>query len=504
MNRSMDRRVAALAVTLLTIAFAPTWRAFVSTWLSQMSHGFAAGALALWLLWRDREALRRDGSPWPFALLAVVPLSFGWLAAAVLNVQVGQQAALPLILFAWWAAVAGLDAARVALPATGVWLLAVPLWDVLTRPLQWLTIVANNLLLRVARIDANINGDLISIPSGTFHVAEGCAGIDYFQIGLLAGSAYALLFLQTWRRRITVILVAIGAVIVMNWLRVFSLIVIGHVTEMQSPLMLDHGTYGWILFGVAQVVSLAIWRRVEDGETRDPMGRDVAHAVSLDTPLAAGREWVGAMRSGTRSHRVLAIATGLAISGPVVHLAATSLRQSAQPNMTELATFTPPIGWQPGPTDAAAAFTPAYAGADHHARTVWTLGAQQVQVDRFMYSIQRQGKELIMYGNEIAHDSLRVGAGETRPLGPSGVRATITVVRTRSGTRLVWSWYRVAGDVTASARRAKLLELKAFVRGTPTAELVAVSTACELSSCRDAVSTLFGFLDGSPLLAPSP
>jgi hypothetical protein len=33
-----------------------------------------------------------------------------------------------------------------------------------------------------------------------------------------------------------------------------------------------------------------------------------------------------------------------------------------------------------------------------------------------------------------------------------------------AGPRLVWSWYRVAVQVTASTTRAKLLELLAFVR----------------------------------------
>jgi hypothetical protein len=86
-------------------------------------------------------------------------------------------------------------------------------------------------------------------------------------------------------------------------------------------------------------------------------------------------------------------------------------------------------------------------------------------------------------------------------LGTAGVEAQVTVVRTPAGPRLVWSWYRVAGQVTASPTSAKLLELLAFVRRASASELVAVSASCERPDCGDAGSDLQAFILGSSLLS---
>jgi hypothetical protein len=85
-------------------------------------------------------------------------------------------------------------------------------------------------------------------------------------------------------------------------------------------------------------------------------------------------------------------------------------------------------------------------------------------------------------------------------LGNAGVEAHVTVVRTPAGPRLVWSWYRVAGQVTASTTRAKLLELLAFVRRSSASELVAVSASCERPDCRDAGNALLDFVGGGGLV----
>lgn len=472
---------------LVAVAFLPTWLGFPGRWLNSAEHGFAAAALALWLLWRDRERLVTTSRPVALALVAVAGLSLCWLAAFVLNVQVVQQGALPLLLLAWLVATAGFAPLPTALPITGAFLLAVPFWDVLTRPLQSLTVLANTVLLRVARIDATIDGDLIRIPAGTFWVAEGCAGIDYFQIGLLVGVAYALLFLRTWRARVMVIAASVVGVIVMNWLRVFGLIVIGHATDMQSPLVRDHGTYGWILFGVAQALFLAVARRI-----------DMAEEHTLATSVVTASDATSVTPSTPVPLRRLVVATSVAVSGPILYvLLAGSTRASAD-ELAEQARVIPPAGWTEAPRDSSL-FRPAFSGADLAAQTHWQRGDARVQVDRLLYAEQRQGKELIQYDNTIAPDSLRAGEGRTRPLGNASVEAHVTVVRTPAGPRLVWSWYRVAGQVTASTSRAKLLELLAFVRRSSASELVAVSASCERPDCRDAGKALLDFVAGSGL-----
>jgi EpsI family protein len=161
----------------------------------------------------------------------------------------------------------------------------------------------------------------------------------------------------------------------------------------------------------------------------------------------------------------------------------------------------PPSGWQAITSGPGAAFSPAYRGADLASRSTWVRDGYVVQLDRLLYATQSQGKELIMYGNMIAPDSLRLRVLPAPTLRSSPLRPVATIVRAPGGPVLVWHWYRVAERVTTSPRRAKLLELPAMLTRNPIAELVAVSTRCHHPDCLDAADALLAFLHDSAIAA---
>jgi len=50
------------------------------------------------------------------------------------------------------------------------------------------------------------------------------------------------------KQRIAALLMGTALGLLANWIRIFALIIIGHITEMQSSLMSDHEFFGWALF----------------------------------------------------------------------------------------------------------------------------------------------------------------------------------------------------------------------------------------------------------------
>jgi EpsI family protein len=408
-------------------------------------------------------------------------LSLLWLVAWVLTVQVVHQAVLPLLLVAGAAALYGARGVGVTAPIAATFLLAVPLWESLTRPLQLLTVQANEALLAVAGLEGTVRGETITIPYGTFLVADTCAGLSYLMVSLVLGTFYAWLFLRRPLPRLTVVAVAGAIAIVGNWLRVFGLILIGYRTEMASPLMESHGTYGWIVFGVSLIPFFWIASRIEGWDRSLPAARAIA-ATDRPAPSAESTGF------GSR----LPATVAAAVLGPALYWILSAL--PADRTVSPL-----PAGLEPGPgwfslpaTVAVDSWRPAYEGADETRSRRWERegGGGEARVDRVVYLEQRQGKELVGGENRIAPDSLTVGSRLLGPIGPEQRTVQEAVLELDTGLTLVWSWYVVAGEATPSASEAKLLGLRGFLRRRPVAELVAVSVPCPTGDCADAVPTM--------------
>ncbi len=532
----------AISLVVLLLAFTPTLISFPPAWLNRGGQGFAAAAFALYLIWRDREKLSDFRSAIPEVSLVVAGLSLLWLVAFVLNVQVVHQASLPLVVLAWLLAVGGVRPAVVALPIVAVFFLAVPVWGLLTGILQAMTILANGVLLKVAGIEAVIRGETIEIAAGVFWVAQGCAGINYFETSLLISAIYALSFLKNWKYRFVAVGVAVALSLVSNWLRVFGLIVIGHVTKMQSSLIAEHEFYGWVIFAVAMMIFFAITNRIEKRDRR--LTDSIVSATSADETGArslrdnqSSREVVE-RSSPTRTQQLspvrLAVPTFAAVLGPLLFLVlggrgASGVEPAAAPGVnTDRTSEIRPVllttsdgllaseRLESPSADATEDSTgvviseatrnaarvppqwrPRYGGADKHQIAQFAFADDTVRQDRLIYTMQGQGKELISGLNVIAAQEHRMAQQTIGPLDATGRMVNTTVVRTQDGARLVWHWFSVGGSVTHSATRAKLLELLAFVRtNSPPAELITVSALCAPDDCSAANSTLYEFVLG--------
>lgn len=478
-----------VSVGMMLLAFWPTLASFPGVWIEERTHGFVIAAFCAWMIWRTdwRAVPVEPASAGTVALL--VGLSCAWSGAELLSLRVVHQLLFPAILLAWIVAVKGRKVWPVAAPIAATFVLAVPLWEVLIRPLQRLTVIVNSLLLKIVGIEATIDADMITVSAGTFLVAGSCAGLNYLMSGITIGVMYGALFLERWTARVQVLLAAIAVSLVANWLRVFGLIVIGDRTRMQSPLMTDHGTYGWLVFAGALPIFFLLARRID--------ARDAAAAHRV-----AQAPGTLTLRTAKRLPSIW-LATGAAMLGPVLHAMIALVPPDMAPS-AETPGIAPGAEWRRGGTAGAAPsdWAPGYRGASEHRVAYWIRGDERVRVDRMIYAAQAQGSELINELNRIAPEAETLNERFAGPLDEQTRIVREATVRSGNDVRLVWYWYSVAGMETPSPLKAKLLESVAFVQRRPVAELIAVSATCETTDCRRASQSLYALVTGNN--APRP
>lgn len=489
-TEALDRRGRALVVAVFLgtlMLFLPTVLSYHSFWtMEPNTHGYVVLLGVLWLLWQERGTLR-VAAGWPAPLAVITALSLVWMLGQIAGVQAVGQIALPLVALAWTAAVFGPPAYRRLAPIAAVFLIAVPIWSALTPVLRGLTVAVSSAVLRLIRVPATIDGSLIHLTHGSFSIEDECAGLSFFLAGAAIGGLYAVRFARGTRTRVKVLTLAVFLSIAANWLRVTSLIVIGHVSEMRAAIIHSHHTYGWLtflLFVLLVFFPLAglIVRR-EHGASASPRGQTTRGADRGDEPLSGG-----AFRG-----RAAARASAVAAVGPLLlwTIGALPSREPTPPALPDglVGAFV-----RGGAGTRAHDWSPAYHNPSRIRSTGWSAGAVQGTLDHLVYRGQTQGAELIGYPNRIAPDSLLATERMVGPVGPERRIVNEVIVREGAGHVLVWYWYRVGGIETASPLKAKLLEIPAFFRRVDSSELIALSTVCAPGSCEAGARALAAIL----------
>jgi EpsI family protein len=476
-----DWRLGAI-FALAALLYTPTWVSYVDVWSEQpYTNGFLIAPAIIWLVWRQRGAFRL-ASPIRGMWLPVAGLSLLWMLAVVADTRVISQGTLPILLLLMATAVFGRPVAARLASVTAIFFLAVPVWSVLAPPLRLMTIATTRATLTALGIPATFEGDVVFLEYGAFRIEDGCAGLNYLLSGLTIGGIYSLALLRGWRSRAKVVALSAVLPIVGNWVRVASLVVLGHTTRMESIFVTDseaHLWYGWGIFVLTLLLFFPLASRVES-DSEPPSGRPA--------PAPAGE--LG--HDGVPALRAALIAFAAAALGPVAYHSISMLPpRSLELRSVEAATDE----WTPAVTGAERPFhwRPSFTGADEQVEALWTNGEGLVVSDRLSYRDQTQGAELIGYDSRIAPDSLLVATRLVGPFRSSPHLINEAIVRSSVGHVLVWYWYRVGGVETASRPRAKLLEVWAFMSRLPYSELLAISAPCQPDSCVEAANSLLAF-----------
>ncbi len=448
---------ALLSVSWLTW---PAWPAISNVWFDDgtYSHGLLLIAVCGWLVWRDG---RQQGWPagsadwrWLIPLLIIAVL---FRLAAVAALDLPQRLLLIPLLLCLVGALGGRIWLKQLFFPLLLLSLAIPMWGLLVAPLQALAVLVVGGLLMLIDIPASIHDTHIRIAAGTFSVSQGCSGLRYLLVAAAITLLWGHLYLRDNRATLMYLLIGTAFALVCNWIRITALILIGHYTDMQHPLMEDHNNFGWYIFAAALLPLFWIGRQLPHHD----QSKTVAPAATI---------------SATRpSIALMAIA---ALILPVLVL-------KAEPDMRVLHAPLAADGWQavrPLPTD----WQPAMPTADLRWHLVYqNVHGERIRLHLYWYSHQRAGAELLGEDNALLTGNW---SGSISP-GPCPSPWRCMQIQRNNVSRVMMYSYLVNGRLVTSPVMIKLQQLLAGLTGNAGAALIAVDGDCR-DNCMSALSVL--------------
>jgi exosortase len=135
---------------------------------------------------------------------------------------------------------------------------ALPIWSQIEIYLQDITTFSTVTILLLLEIPVYIEGNLLSLPNGRFLIADVCGGLRF----VIATTTIILLnsYLMKINIKGYLFYLAVGLffAVLVNVLRVVSVILSGYYFGMDAYLVHDHVTFGWILYAFMMLPFLYI------------------------------------------------------------------------------------------------------------------------------------------------------------------------------------------------------------------------------------------------------
>lgn len=481
-------RIAAITVCSLLIltlgVYHETVGYLVGLWFQfatgNYAHGFLVLGISAYLVVSNRHELSRlapciDNR----AIAAVFTACMVWLIAAVADVQSLQTVGLLLAVLAIvWAFTGRQATGKLLFPILFIGF-AIPVWFPLSPILQDITAAVVFRIVRILEIPAMLQDNVIVLPAGKLSVEEACGGLNYLLAALTLSSLYAYLHYRTLAARLTVVIVAAAAAVVSNMIRVFTVVYLGYTTRMQHPMINDHLSLGWYIFGAMVLMLMVLDYRLHAVRTHDSHNGESAVSTT-QPPYRSGR---------LRYTGMVAVCALLIVSGPALVY---SINNTSGSNSANIPLELPAgiAGWE-GPLNAADDWKPVYYGSVSN-RSVYQRNSDRVYVYMARYVEQKQGEELINGMNSISNvdvwlpkypRAITVESGDYRMLEQ-------VLERDTRSQRLVWYWYRMAGVHTTNDYQAKVLQVLGILTGNRPAMVVAVAT--ELDDSDDRAQSVLG------------
>jgi EpsI family protein len=479
-SRAVDGLILAYVVVVLWFS----WTTLASLHLRWTDFGYSHGYLVLLLVaMLFARELRSEscevGSGSAIGLGVLVLCLLVMIGAYASSVMLVAQLMLPILWVAAVWSVAGWPVARRFVPAFSYLYFAVPIWDFLNTPLQELTIVVVSWGVDLLHIPAVVDGNSIHIPSGTFEVEGGCSGLHYFIVGLALATLCGTLHQESSRARWILIALALVLSLAANWVRVLTIIVAGHLTDMQHFLIVkDHYYFGWALFFVFFVPVFLADRYLQ----REP------GEVDARLKHAHGRaRWSGA-RVTLLSLAVLTVGVASSIQKRIGN--------EPERDAQAVAVVLPAFGEWAEEGEWHGESRPSFLGVSGATGRWYAKGSARVGVYVGTYLRQREGQEAVFYSNRAEGQAAEIVARDrVSAAGASGVQLPFTeleVMDSTSSRRLVWSGVRVAGFNVTSTVAAKALQAAGVFLGRRDAQVLVLTAACA-GTCESAKSLLAEF-----------
>jgi exosortase/archaeosortase family protein len=336
-----------------------------------------------------------------------------------------------------------------------------------------------------------IHDSIVRIPEGSFRIADECSGKRYFVSALALATIFVGSAPLRGVRAVCFVAIAAGLAMVANWIRVFTVIYAGHVTNMTSYIVAkEHGTFGWAIYFVVLVFVSWVGVRLQRSQ------RLPAHTATSARLAVEPRP---NLRRTALAYFDVAL---LSMTFAAVLYPHPTFTVNPRTTLTLPA---PRVASWRGPLPPDRQWAPTFVGASPQTRGQYRFGQIPVEVFIARYLQQAQGAKLISSSNALLGESwvtLRTGR-LTGHAERAGIPARVILAEATGGQRWVVSFvYKVGRVVTSRDVVAQLVYgAQSWTTETP-AEVVAVAVKCS-SACdvaETAVTALWRTL-GEQLLA---
>ncbi|BES71676.1 hypothetical protein RE428_26940 [Marinobacter nanhaiticus D15-8W] len=472
----------------------PTLEGLAARWVKwdeTFSHGFLLLGLSTLLTIKTWWRLRpRVGFYWIW-LVPFVAAALLHLAGSVLMIETFQQLAFVPILLGGLVLMWGWRQIVPFIIPVGILVFALPIWEYAAWPLQVITVKINELMLSPLNIDFVVEGVFVYFPGvGAFEIAHGCSGLRYLLVGMTLCFLYGELNLDLWRSRLLLLVVGIGLALAANWIRVFVIIHQGYETNMESPLVKDHDTFGWWVFAATLIPLFFFARHLERKERGAVANGDSGAATSQRQ--VKGRPLPG----------MIASILPLVVIGALTWYSAPKMQASTQTSTlshdfsaVDAASWLPVFqkqlsGWQPEMERPDRVLERTYVergsiADDGGAR-------KRLFVGLYSYDFQRPGREVVQYHNRLFSNELlipestfKIDVGNDIELGGLSLRYR------QSDERIVLAYgYYVEGHWEATELQAKLAQLPGIFNARSDASLMVIGLSCKDCEAKDVISTM--------------
>ena len=479
-----DRRLslllsAFLAVGILVWQFFPTVFSLHLRWAvlnEAYGHGYVVVALCAYCFWRyltlcPPSAVNSTGLNLKsrfFGMCVFLIGLLGWMFADASFTQLLAQLALPIMFSGWVICVHGLEAfRRVCIIPLLMFSFALPVWDFLVGPLRLVTTDVTAFVLSTLGITFYVSNFQFYFPSGIVRVAGGCSGLNFFTAALLIGFCYSEWVLEGKKRIVSVVLACLFAVVA-NWLRVISLMLLAHYSEMTHPLIYNHGFYGWVVFAVMLLLYFYMMHNFFGGEhksskpnTHEP--KNISYMVGAVIP--------------TRVEMYSMVLLCLVLMSLVWGFHTLSERQKMKAIELQVPQYFQKYALRRSD------WMPLYSGYDMAQH--WVVRVEgNPRLTVLTYLMQQQKKELVYFSNRLG------GEYKETTLTPSysdvGISLGRSIINTKDGKRLIYWAYHVGDRYTIHPIVAKFYQTLSALAGKSSSELIAVSYDCS-EGCRSTV-----------------
>jgi exosortase len=264
-----------LSAALLWL-YAPVLYRLIAQWVHDpnYSHGFFVPAFSLYVIWQERDRLRRlplrpSWSGLLILAIAVVVLTAGTLGAELFLSRTSFLIAIAglVVLFFGW------NYLRAVLFPWLFLFLMIPIpsiiFNQITFPLQLLASRAAAFVLPLLGVPVLREGNVIQLPVMTLEVAEACSGIRSLMSLATLSIIYGYLLETRISTRVILAIAAMPIAVIANGFRIIGTGLLVQYWDPEKAEGFFHAFSGWLIFVVSLILLFLLHKGLQKLQSRE-------------------------------------------------------------------------------------------------------------------------------------------------------------------------------------------------------------------------------------------